>query len=170
MLVAIVMTILFSGGCSGKGNESSKTVTNGKENKENVQKEIAVKGDTAVEIKDTLNLRIYFLKYSKVDFITEEMPSKNDTSVILVAEAAFTAGTSEEMAQGTVAGDHVSGGKRMKGYVCKRNNGAFVYYKNKPKFIHKNYDQELASAAKNGGCGFSQEMMIHNGRVVAHAP
>lgn len=121
-----------------------------------------------MEIIDTLNLRVYFPKYSKVDFITEEMPSKNDSSVIFVAEAAFTGGTPEELAQGLIAGDHVSRGVKNKGYACERNNGAFVYYNGESKFLHKQYSRELDIAAKNGGCGFTQEMMIHNGQIVSH--
>lgn len=161
-LATIVIIILFLGNCSGK---NSKTTG---ENDDTGKEIVEVEKDTRVEIVDTLNLRIYYPQYSKIDLITNKMPSKADTSVILVAAAAFTAGTPEEHAQGTVAGDHVSGGVRKQGYACKRNNGAFVYYNGQPKFVHGNYSNELDTAAKNGGSGFAQEMMIHNGRIVTH--
>ena len=167
VLVSIVVIPLFLGACLGKRSDSSRG-SHGTSRVDEIEKFDSRKYEQVVEIADTLNLRIYFPKYSKVDFITGEMPSKNDSKVIFVAEAAFTAGNPEESAQGIIAGDHVSGGIRKKGYKCQRNNGAFVYYSNSPKFIHKNYSDELDMAAKSGGCGFAQEMMIHNGRVVSH--
>ncbi len=123
---------------------------------------------TNVEIEDTCMLRIYYPNYSKIDLVCGEMPKKEDKSVIMFAEAAFTAGTEEEIKQGMIAGDHVTGGKREKGYRCPRNNGAFVWYNNTPQFILKDYSEELDMAAKNGGCGFAQEMMIHDGKEVKH--
>lgn len=121
-----------------------------------------------VDIVDTLNLRIYFPNYSKVDLVCEKMPSKEDESVIMFAEAAFTGEYLDKFKHSNIAGDHVSDGQRRKGYKCKRNNGAFVFYNNKPKFLYKDYSLEFDKAALNGGCGFAQEMMIHNGETVPH--
>ena len=165
-LATIVVFSLFSFSCSCKRDDY--TVGNNKTQNEGFKKSDSTKREQVVEITDTMNLRIYSPKYSKIDFKTGEMPSKNDTTVIFVAEGAFSAGKPEEFAQGTVAGDHVSGGIRMKGYTCKRNNGAFIYYNGLYKFLHEDYSNELDTAAKNGGCGFTQEMMIHNGQIVSH--
>lgn len=121
-----------------------------------------------VEIIDTLNLRIYYPDYSKIDLVCGNMPSKDDEAVIMFAEAAFTGEYLDEFKHSNIAGDHVSDGKRQKGYKCKRNSGAFVYYNDKPKFLYKDYSNEFDKADENGGCGFAQEMMIHNGRVVPH--
>lgn len=159
-LTVAVVSILAMTDCSCKPTDSTK------ETGESTG--TVAKADTVVDILDTLNLKIYFPKYSDVRFVTEEMPSKNDTTVIMVAEAAFTAGNSEELAQGKIAGDHVTAGVREIGYKCKRNNGAFVYYNGEPKFVYHDYSGELDLAAKNGGSGFAQEMMIHNGREVPH--
>lgn len=165
-VVTIAAVVFFSGGCSGK---TGRGITDNNDNTEEVDTvKLPLVEKERVNVTDTLNLRIYYPNYTKVDLITDEMPSKNDTTVIMVAEAAFTAGTSEEIAQGPIAGDHVLGGVRKKGYVCKRNNGAFVYYNGKPKFLHEEYSNELDSAANNGGCGFAQEMMLHNGEIVSH--
>lgn len=121
-----------------------------------------------VDIVDTCGLKIYFPNYSKIDLVCGTMPAKDDNSVIMFAEAAFTGELLDEFKHSNVAGDHVSGGKRYKGYKCKRNNGAFVWYEGTPKFIHANYSSEFDKAADAGGCGVAQEMMIHNGTVVRH--
>ena len=66
-----------------------------------------------------------------------------------------------------MAGDHVAGGKRFKGYSCKRNTGAFTWSaKTGPQFFYKEYSAALDKAAREGGMGFAQEMMIHNGQKV----
>ena len=94
------------------------------------------------------------------------MPSKSDTSVILFAEAAYTGELLKEFKHTNVAGDHVSQGKRYKGYKCKRNTGAFVYYGEKWDFCYKDYSKAMDVAAENGGAAFAQEMMIYKGKMV----
>ena len=122
--------------------------------------------ESPVKIVDTLGLRIYFPNYTSIDLVCGEMPSKNDTSVILFAEAAFTGELLDEFKHSNIAGDHVAGGKREKGFKCKRNTGAFLFYNNSPKFLYKNYSSGFDEAAKNGGCAFAQEMIIHEGHLV----
>ena len=121
-----------------------------------------------VELKDTLGLRIYYPNFSKIDLVCGNMPSKDDETIIMIAEAAFTKQLLNEFSHSNIAGDHVSEGKGYKGYKCKRNNGAFVYYNDTPKFMYQDYSKELNEAARNGGCGFAQEMMIHEGKIVPH--
>ena len=121
-----------------------------------------------VEIVDTCNLRIYYPNYSRIDLVCGEMPEKEDESVIMFAEAAFTGELLDSFKHENIAGDHVSNGRREKGYRCKRNNGAFFWYDGKPQFCIDNYSPKLDKAARNGGCGFAQEMMIHGGKEVAH--
>ena len=63
-----------------------------------------------------------------------------------------------------IAGKHVSGGKLYPGYSCNRNGGAFTWSDARgPQFFYKDYAHELARAAEEGGMGFAQEMMIHEG-------
>ncbi|MDE6554108.1 MAG: hypothetical protein K2K98_14280 [Muribaculaceae bacterium] len=154
--------------CGSKGNEATDSVrvdsvsnavenvmeTNGKE--------------PLVDVVDTCMLRIYYPRYSRIDLVCGEMPKKEDRSVIMFAEAAFTGELLDSFIHTNIAGDHVSEGKREKGYTCKRNNGAFVWYDGKPKFIHKNYSGEFDKASPHGGCGFAQEMQIHEGKQIAH--
>jgi hypothetical protein len=134
------------------------------------QAEIEVQQKNApVIVVDTCGLRVYYPQYTKIDLVCGTMPSKDDTNVIMFAEAAFTGELLDKFKHSNVAGDHVTNGKRQRGFKCKRNTGAFVYYKGEAKFIYKNFSDELDRAAKHGGCGFSQEMMIHLGKEVTHS-
>lgn len=99
----------------------------------------------------------------KMDMVCGEIPSPNDASIVLAFAGAFT-GTEFDKVHSNVAGDHVAGGIRFKGYRCKRNTGAFTWSaKSGPSFFYKDYSSALDKAAKEGGMGFAQEMMIHNG-------
>ena len=116
--------------------------------------------------KEKGNLIIYTPDYSSIDLVCGTMPSQSDKTVIFCAEAAFTGEFLKEFKHSNILGDHVSGGKRYKGTGCKRNTGAFVYYGGKWKFLYKNYSKDLDVAAQNGGMGFGQELMIHEGKRV----
>ena len=127
-----------------------------------------VKNEVSVNVVDTCMLRIYYPNYSRIDLVCGEIPKKEDKSVIMFAEAAFTGELLDTFRHSNIAGDHVSNGIRHKGYSCKRNNGAFVWSDGGAAFILKNYSPAFDKAAQNGGCGFAQEMMIHGGNEVAH--
>lgn len=120
-----------------------------------------------VERVDTNGLIVLFPKFSSVDLVCGTMPSKDDSSVILVAEAAYTGECLQEFRHSNILGDHVSGGVRYKGTRCNRNTGAFVFYNHRWKFLFNNYSHELDSAAMNGGAGFGQELFILNGKIKA---
>ena len=102
----------------------------------------------------------------KMDMVCGEIPSPENSSIILAFAGAFT-GTEFDKGHANVAGDHVAGGKRFKGYRCKRNTGAFTWSSaSGPQFHYKDYSADLDRAAQEGGMGFAQEMMIHNGKAV----
>ena len=112
---------------------------------------------------------VFYPKFSRIDLVCEEMPPPiRDSNVVFCCEGVFTGGLLQEFSHSNIAGDHVSEGIRYKGYRSPRNNGAFVLYDRKWKFLHKFYDAELDSAALHGGMGFGQEMMIHEGTEVPH--
>lgn len=101
-----------------------------------------------------------------MDMVCGEIPSPNDDSIVLAFAGAFT-GTEFDKGHSNVAGDHVARGARFKGYRCKRNTGAFTWSaKSGSRFFYKDYSSALDKAAKEGGMGFAQEMMIHNGAKV----
>lgn len=102
----------------------------------------------------------------KMEMVCGEIPSPENDSIILAFAGAFT-GTEFDKGHANVAGDHVAGGKRFKGYRCKRNTGAFTWSQvSGAKFHYKDYSSALDCAANEGGMGFAQEMMIHNGTSV----
>ena len=124
---------------------------------------------TPVQRLDTLDLIVLYPKFSTIDLVCGNMPSKTDTSVICVVEAAYTGECLKDFRHSNIAGDHVSGGVRHKGYKCKRNTGAFVFYDGRWKFCYQQYSSELDAAAKHGGMGFGQEMIIYNGKLTPTA-
>lgn len=106
------------------------------------------------------------MKGLKMDMVCGEIPSPENDSIVLAFAGAFT-GTEFDKGHANVAGDHVAGGVRFKGYSCKRNTGAFTWSaKAGPRFFYRNYSPALDEAAKDGGMGFAQEMMIHDSQKV----
>lgn len=102
----------------------------------------------------------------KMNMVCGEIPSPENDSIVLAFAGAFT-GTEIDKGHSNVAGDHVAEGIRFKGYRCKRNTGAFTWSaKSGPRFFYKDYSSALDKAAKEGGMGFAQEMMIHDGAKV----
>ncbi len=102
----------------------------------------------------------------KMDMVCGEIPSPANDSIFLAFAGAFT-GTEFDKGHANVAGDHVAGGTRFKGYCCKRNTGAFTWSaKSGPRFFYKDYSSALDRAAEEGGMGFAQEMMIHDGQKI----
>lgn len=118
-----------------------------------------------VERVDTLGMMILYPNYSRVDLVCGTMPTKQDSSVILMIAGAYTGKELDTFHHSNIEGDHVSGGERYHGDSCECNTGAFVYYNNKWEFLYKNYSYALDEAAKYGGAGFAQELIIHDGVV-----
>lgn len=137
-----------------------------KESDEDKEKDSVVNTPLVTRI-DTNGVFILIPSYSRVELRCGDMPVKSEKEVVLFAGAAFTGAPLEkEFRHEKIAGDHVSNGIRYKGYKCKRNTGAFVYYAGRWKFCYKDYSAELDSAAKYNGAAFAQEMMIHQGSLV----
>lgn len=109
---------------------------------------------------------VYAPLYRSIDLVCGTMPSISDTNVIFCAEAAFTGKLLNSFKHTNVAGDHVSGGVRYKGYSCNRNTGAFVFYDGQYRFLYDNYSFALNLARDAGGMGFGQEMLIFEGKMV----
>ena len=133
---------------------------------ENKNDEKSTASNILVDRIDTCCLMLLFPSYSKVDLVCGTMPSMNDNSVLMCAEACFTKRCLIEFDHYNVAGDHVSNGVRYHGYKCERNTGAFVYYDSSWKFLYKDYSSEMNIAASKGGSAFAQEMIIHKGEKV----
>lgn len=121
-----------------------------------------------VEVIEPIRLRIYYPNYSRIDLVCDKMPEKTDSTVIFMASAAYTVKCKEQFSHDNIIGNHVSGGQQYGGAPSDTYRGAFIYYNNSPKFIYNDWAKELRLAAENGGCGFAQDMMIHEGKEVDH--
>ena len=53
---------------------------------------------------------VVYPNFTKIDLVCGTMPSKSDTAVILVVEAAYTEAKLDKFVHTNIAGDHVSGG------------------------------------------------------------
>lgn len=101
-----------------------------------------------------------------MDMICGEIPSADNDSIVLAFAGAFTGSTSGK-GHINIAGNHVSGGKIYRGYRCKRNTGAFTWSPTSgPNFFFDEYQSAMIKSSKEGGMGFAQEMMIHNGKAI----
>lgn len=104
-----------------------------------------------------------------MDMICGEIPSADNDSIVLAFAGAFTGSTSGN-GHINIAGNHVSGGKIYRGYRCKRNTGAFTWSPlSGPQFFYDDYQSAMEKAAREGGMGFAQEMMIHHCKGVKTA-
>lgn len=153
-LFAFVILIFLVLSCNNSDSEKNT----------NEDKEGCIDTTTLVEVIPNETLLILKPNFSRIDLVCGKMLQKSDSSVILFAEAAYTGELLKEFNHRNIAGDHVSNGKRENGFRCKRNTGAFVFYKGKWKFCCEPYSDDLDIAAKNGGAGFAQEMIILDGK------
>lgn len=113
-------------------------------------------------------LVIYYPPVDSINLRCLERPDPvKDEEIVFCCAGAYT-GTREK-GHSNIAGDHVSSGRRFKGYKCTRNTGCFVFYNGKWKFLYEVYSNELDSAAAHNGAGYAQEMLIHNGKSLKTA-
>lgn len=123
---------------------------------------------TKVLVEDHDSLTVYFPKFSKIDFVTEQMPPKSEKEVIFVCAASFTGERLSEFKHSNIAGHHVSSGTFHQGYKCGPYNAVFTWSAKSGwrffNYSHKNSEPPLRTVAKEGGMGFCQNMLFHNGK------
>ena len=137
-------------------------------NTETMDNETAMQSPAVMIDDSTVNgLIVYYPQYSRIDLVCGTMPSEQDTSVVLCAEAAFTHELLDEFAHTNIDGDHVSGGKRYTGAKCQDNSGAFAWFSDSTwEFVNGEYSELLDSVAQAGGMGFGQAIIIHDGESI----
>lgn len=126
--------------------------------------EAGYKGADSLIVIDTCRegLTIYYPQYSSIDLVCGAESPEEDCKAIFSCPAAFTGDTISEFKHINIAGHHVSKGEFHRGYACKPNTGAFVWYNGKWKFLLKDYASELKIAADSSGMGVAQNMIIHD--------
>jgi len=124
--------------------------------------------NTRVTVEDHDSLTVYYPHFSKIDFITERMPGKSETDVIFVCAASFTGELLDEFKHSNIAGHHVSSGEFNPGYKCGPYNGVFTWSKKSGwkfyNYSHNNSLSPLRAVAKEGGMGFCQSLLFHDGK------
>ena len=138
--------------------------------------QIRVESDVQFTIVDSTETKvnIYYPKYDsiKLECFDKITPESHDNA-IFCCTAAFTESWGTDVNHNRICGEHSSNGVVYNNPSLKRNTGAFIYYDNgyyefiyrpesdKETILHKTY-----VASVEGGCGFTQEMMIHNYCIV----
>lgn len=179
LIIVIVLKALFLGLAFGLIVEIFNRITTGNTDKSAQTDKTAkapieqlndrAKDNLPVELKETVGLKLYFPHYSKIDLVCGKMPLKSNDSVIMVCAAAYTHEYLTNFSHSNIEGYHVSSGKLYPGCKPEAARGGFVFYNGAPKFIYNDWFDELKKASHNGGCGFAQDMMIHDGEIVDHA-
>lgn len=170
IVTALVFIMSLTSGC---GNKNTTTEADSDSIRNTAVEEVSESQietpKSPVEIVDTCNLRIYYPNYSKIDLVCGTMPLKDNDSVILVCAAAYTLKYLEHFAHSNIVGNHVSGGRLYNGDASDAPyRGAFSFYDGKPHFAYDNWNRDFHEASSKGGCGFAQDMMIHDGGIVKH--
>lgn len=83
----------------------------------------------AVTVETTVNLKVYYPEYTKIDLVCGQMPSTNQKDVEFCCEAAFTGELLKEFKHTNIADNHICNGVMKKGYRCRANTGGFVWGK-----------------------------------------
>ena len=122
---------------------------------------IAALDMSATEVVRTEHLTYYYPQFSDIELSLERMPQTGSKEVDFCCEAAFTGQRLKSFSHANVADDHVSGGKWYKGYSCRANTGAFVWYGDRWAFM-----QKKAFLSQKPACrmAFCQRLLIHQGR------
>ena len=81
----------------------------------------------AVTVERTVNLNVYYPKYTKIDLVCGQMPKASQKDVEFCCEAAFTGELLNEFRHSNIADNHICNGVMKKGYRCKANTGGFVW-------------------------------------------
>lgn len=117
-----------------------------------------------VELITTDKLLIFFPNFTSIDLVCKTMPKpESDSKVIFCCEAAFTGELLLEFKHSNIADPHVSSGQWYKGYTCKANTGAFMWYQGSWRFAKKPID--LHPVADKGGMAFCQHLLILDGKT-----
>lgn len=116
---------------------------------------------TRVLVEDHDSLTVYYPRFNRIDFVTNQMPQKTEKDVIFVCAASFTGELLDEFKHSNIAGHHVTSGSFNKGYKCGPYNGVFTWSAKSGwhfyNYSHKNSEPPLKTVAAEGGDGILPE-------------
>ena len=130
---------------------------------------VSVAGQTSrVLVEDHDSLTVYYPRFNRIDFVTNQMPQKTEKDVIFVCAASFTGELLDEFKHSNIAGHHVTSGSFYKGYKCGPYNGVFTWSAKSGwhfyNYSHKNSEPPLTAVAAEGGMGYCQSLLFYNGK------
>ena len=119
--------------------------------------------DSLIVIDDSQpKLKIYYPQYDSIDLVCGTTSPESNHKAIFSCAAAFTGEALDEFMHSNINGDHAYGGKYHKG--SPYNRGCFAWYNGTWAFTDKGKASiTLKTAAKHGGMGFRQILLILNG-------
>lgn len=119
--------------------------------------------DSLIVMDDSqTKLKIYYPQYDSIDLVCGTTSPESNHKAIFSCAAAFTGATLDEFMHSNINGDHAYGGKYHKG--SQYNRGCFAWYNGTWTFTDKDKaSTTLKTAAKHGGMGFRQILLILNG-------
>ncbi len=114
----------------------------------------------ATTVETTVNLKVYYPEYTKIDLVCGQMPKTTQKNVEFCCEAAFTGELLKEFKHTNIADNHICNGEMKKGYRCRATTGGFVWGKRKWKFMRK---ADFPATANGWNMGFCQLLIIKDG-------
>lgn len=137
------------------------------------EEEIATPFFPEMEIVETVNLKVYYPQFSRIDLVCKAMPSQADSDVIFVAEAAFTAALLDSFKHTNIIGPHVSGGKLYQG--CGNGYTSWFSYADGKHHFHTGLNADdrkkmLEETETQGGMAFTQYMIVADSQKTSSQP
>ena len=127
---------------------------------------------TIVDSTET-NFKIYYPQFDSIKLeCFDKVTPETHENAIFCCSAAFTDDWGTEIDHERICGEHSSDGVVYRNPSLKRNTGAFIYYDKGFVFLYKPESgkeeilKKMYYSSKDGGCGFTQEMLIHNYKAV----
>lgn len=108
---------------------------------------------TRVLVEDHDSLTVYYPRFIRIDFVTNQMPQKTEKDVIFVCAASFTGELLDEFKHSNIAGHHVTSGSFYKGYKCGPYNGVFHLERQEWMAFLQLLSQEFRTAPQDCGRG-----------------
>lgn len=121
-----------------------------------------------VLVLETEDLYFFYPDYSDIDFVTGEMPSEEDQSILLFVTAAFQSHHQIGFDHDNIVGMHASKGELWNGRSAE-GVGAFTCVNGEARIWGLDEAKEaVKNAAEQGGSGFEQFLILYKGQRDNH--
>ena len=117
-------------------------------------------------IYNTGKVYVFFPKYSSIELVCGDRPSKSDGSITWCSAAAFQHTVSLYFDHENIEGDHAVNGTLYESPYNKNSFAAFVFAAGHFAFEFDSPSQAIREAASAGGSGFMQFGLIKDGQNI----